>query len=105
MALYSRRLSTVLPLSKVEPELIYSILKLILEAVSMRYVPFTVDYLERHVFIGRTGMESQNRELFVVLWNGYSVSRRGSLVYQVRIEDLEKQSMKMLNDENRIELH
>lgn len=59
-------LSSVLPFSEVEPELVDAVLELVAEAVAVRDVPLLADDLESYVLIGRPGVESQNRKVLVV---------------------------------------
>lgn len=83
------RLSPVAVPLEVEPELEDPVGKLTAESVAVRVLPLAVDDLERDVLVGGPRVEAQHPEVAVVLGGLQEVLRRGALVDQVGVEDVE----------------
>lgn len=74
---------------EVEPQLKDAVSELTAEPVSMGVLPLAVYDLEGYVLVRRARVEPQNAEVLVVGTGLQEVLRRGSLVDQVRVEDVE----------------
>lgn len=74
---------------EVEPQLEDTIGELAAEAVSVRVLPLPVHDLEGDVLVRRARVEPQGPKVLVVGTGLEEVLRRGALVDQVRVEDVE----------------
>jgi len=73
----------------VEPQLEDPVGELAAEAVAMGVLPLAVDDLEGDVLVRRARVETQDPKVLVVGTGLQEILRRGPLVDQVRVEDVE----------------
>lgn len=85
----SKPLSPVAIPFEVEPQLEDSVGELAAETMAMGVLPLAVDNLKGDVLVGRPGVEAQDPEVLVVGARLQKILRRGTLVDQVRVEDVE----------------
>ena len=76
-----------------EPKLENVVVELTPESSLVTVFPLSVDNLESNVLVRRSGVESENSKVWVVLTGSEEVLRSRSFVYQIREEDVELVSL------------